>query len=106
MLLLGLVLIALGALAIVSAVFSAEVNDGVIEFLGFEVGPLALFLIGVGSGVAILWGWYLFKYGTKKGWARRKEQKRLTELSEKLDKVDEERRDDIDSHEEQDRPTL
>ena len=49
MLLLGLFLIALGGLAIVAAVFTAELNDGKIEYLGQDLSALALFLVGVGA---------------------------------------------------------
>ena len=49
---------------------------------------MALFLIGVGSAVAIWWGLWILKSGSKRSWARRKEQKRLEKLSEQLDDVD------------------
>ena len=106
MVILGLVLIALGALAIVCGVFTSELTGGDVEFLGQEVSPVGLFLIGVGSAVAIWWGLWILKSGSKRSWARRKEQKRLEELSEKLDDVEAKRRMDIDEHEEKNRPTL
>jgi hypothetical protein len=106
MLILGLVLIAVGGLAIVSAVFGAEIDGGKLQYLSMDVSPLALFLIGVGSAVAIWWGLALFRIGSKRSWARRKEQKRLTELSEQLDSVDAQRRRDVDHQEDEDRPTL
>jgi membrane-bound ClpP family serine protease len=109
MLLLGLILIALGALVIIAAVFTVEIVGGVgaeIELIGLEVTPLGLFLIGVASGVAILWGFDIFKWGTKRGLARRREQKKLNELSEKLDRADAERRHDIGDHADEDRPTI
>ena len=106
MLILGLLLIALGALAIVCGVFAVEIDDGQLQFLGQDIDPVALFLIGVGAAVAIWWGLWLFKSGTKRSWARRREQKRLEDLSQKLDNVDERRRMDVEEHEEKDRPTL
>jgi hypothetical protein len=106
MLLLGLFLIALGALVIVAAVFTVEIVGGEIELIGVEVTPLGLFLIGVAAGVAVLWGFSIFKWGTKRGLARRREQKKLNELSEKLDRADAERRHDIDDHADEDRPTI
>lgn len=106
MLLLGLILIALGALVIVAAVFTVEIVGGDIELAGVEVTPLGLFLIGVGAGVAVLWGFAIFKWGTKRGLARRREQKKLNELSEKLDRADAERRHDIGDHADEDRPTI
>ena len=105
MLLLGLILIALGGLAVVAAVFTAELNDGKIEFLGTDLSALALFLVGLGAGVAILWGFSIFKWGTKRGLARRREQKKMDELSEKLGEA-EARRHDIGDHADEDRPTL
>ena len=106
MLILGLVLIAVGALAIVCGVFTSELDGTQLQFLGQELDPVALFLIGVGSAVAIWWGLWLFKSGSKRSWARRKEQKRLEKLSDQLDDVDAHRRMDVDTHEEKDRPTL
>ena len=106
MVILGLVLIAVGALAIVSGVFTAEIHGSQLEFLGQDLSPVVLFLIGVGSAVVIWWGLWIFKSGSKRSWARRKEQKRLEKLSDQLDDVDASRRMDVDTHEEKDRPTL
>ena len=106
MVILGLLLIALGALAIVCGLFATEINNGKLEFLGQDVSPVVLFLIGVGAAVAIWWGLWLLKSGSQRSWARRKEQKRLEELSEKLDTVEAERRMNVDDHEDKDRPTL
>ncbi len=106
MVILGLVLIALGALAIVCGLFTAEVDGGQVQFLGQDVSPAALFLIGVFSAVAVWWGLWILKSGSKRSWARRKEQKRLEELSDKLDSVEARRRMDVDQHEDKNRPTL
>jgi hypothetical protein len=106
MVILGLVLIALGALAIVSGVFASEVDGTQLQYLGQDVSPMALFLVGVGAAVAIWWGLSILRVGSKRSWARRKEQKRLTELSEKLDTVDADRRMNVDHQEDKDRPTL
>ena len=106
MVILGLFLVVLGGLAIVCGLFATEIDGTKLQFLGQDIGPAALFLIGVGSAVAIWWGLWIFKSGTKRSWARRKEQKRLQDLSQKLDSVDEQRRMDVDEHEEKDRPSL
>jgi type VI protein secretion system component VasK len=106
MVILGLLLIVVGALAILCGVFTAEVEGTQLQLLGQELSPVALFLIGVGSAVAIWWGLWIFKSGSKRSWARRKEQKRLEKLNDQLDDVDAKRRMDVDTHEEKDRPTL
>ena len=92
MLVLGLILIAAGALAIVAAVGTADGTN--VELLGVDVSAVALFLIGVGSGVAILWGLAITKFGTKRELRQRRESKRLSELSEQLDKHEADRRED------------
>ncbi len=93
MLILGLLLIALGALAIVVVVFDAS---GSVEVLGNDLTAVTIVLGGVAAGLAILWGFGILKFGTKRSLARRRESKKLTELSEKLDKVEAERRDHDD----------
>jgi hypothetical protein len=92
MLVLGLLLIAAGALAILAALGTADGTD--VELLGVDVSAVALFLIGVGSGAAILWGFAITKFGTKRSLRQRRESKRLSELSEKLDKHEADRRED------------
>ena len=92
MVILGLVLIVLGALAIVGAVFGTDLIGGSLEYLSVDISPLTLFLIGVGSAVAIWWGFSLTRIGSRRAMAHRREQKRLTQLSEKLDEVEAERR--------------
>jgi type VI protein secretion system component VasK len=106
MVILGLLLIALGALAIVCGIFATEIDGTKLQLLGQDLSPAALFLIGVASAVAIWWGLWILKAGGKRSWARRKEQKRLEDLSQKLDNVDANRRMDVDEHEDRDRPSL
>ena len=91
MVILGLLLIILGAIAILSAVF---VSEGSGELLGVEMSSLAIFLVGVAAGAAVLWGYSLLKWGTKRTIAHRRERKELNRRSERLDRVDSERRDD------------
>jgi hypothetical protein len=94
MLILGLVLIAAGGLLIVAAIFTANTTGtgAAIEILGTEVGAVTLFLLGLGSGIAILWGLSVTKFGARRTLKQRREQNKLNELSEKLDKVEAERR--------------
>ena len=93
MVILGLLLILVGGVAIASAVFVSKPGTGG-QLLGFEVTTIESFLIGVAAGAAILWGFSILKWGTKRGLAQRKERKELNKLSERLDRAEAERRDD------------
>ncbi|WP_210649823.1 hypothetical protein [Nocardioides sp. SYSU D00065] len=99
MVILGLALILLGGIAILAAIFSEPGTGG--ELLGFDVSTLGSFLVGVAAGAAILWGFSILKWGTKRSLAHRKERKELTELNAKLDRVEADRRSD--GHEGDDR---
>lgn len=106
MLILGVLLMGGGALLIVASVLTAEVTSGgKLELLNTEVGAVTLFLLGVGSGIAILWGMSITKFGAKRQLAQRRENQKLSELSEKLDRAEAERRRDIDG-DDQDRPHI
>ena len=96
MVFLGLALMFLGAIAILSALFVSEPGSGG-ELLGFEVTTLESFLVGVAAGAAILWGFSILKWGTKRSLAHRKERKELAELNQKLERVEAERRADGDT---------
>lgn len=106
MVILGLLLLVVGVLGILSGVFGTDYdtvegkNQLTTEFLGINCGPEVIFLLGVISAVLVLAGLWFMKAGAKQGWRRRKEQKRLTELSDKLDEVElERRRDDLSGRE-------
>ena len=94
MVILGLLLIILGAIAILSAVF---VSEGNAELLGIDMSSLSIFLVGVAAGAAVLWGYSILKWGTRRGLEHRRERKKLNELSTKLDEVQAERNADSDS---------
>ncbi len=91
MVILGLLLILAGAIAILSAIF---VSEGTGELLGIDMSTLGIFLVGVGAGAAVLWGYTILKFGTRRELKARKERKQLNELSAKLDKAEAERKDD------------
>jgi hypothetical protein len=91
MVILGLLLMGAGVIAILSAVF---VSEGSAELLGIEMTALGIFLLGVGSGVALLWGFSLLKFGTRRELKARRERKELNELSAKLDQVEADRKKD------------
>lgn len=93
MVILGVVLILLGALAILAAIF---VSEGQAELLGIDVGVLGVFLVGLAAGASILWGFGILKYGTRRNLQARKERKELQQLSDKLDRVEGERRHEGD----------
>ena len=96
MVVIALVLIALGALAIVVAFAFTDPGTGGM-YLGVEVNTLSSFLIGVAAGAAILWGLWILKWGTKRTLAHRRERKELSELNAKLERVEAERRADGDT---------
>ena len=91
MFVLGLILFALGVLAIVAAL--ADTN-GTASLLGTELNARTIFLLGVASGAAILVGFSISKFGAKRSLRHRRESRKLQELSAKLDRTEDGRRDD------------
>jgi len=106
MLIVGLVLVLAGAAVIVSAVFTAEVTGDQVEVLGIEVGPVTLFVLGLAAALAIVWGFSIGKFGARRSWRQRKERDRLEELSEKLDRVEADRRRETGADGSRDHPHL
>jgi membrane protein implicated in regulation of membrane protease activity len=88
MLILGLLLIVVAAVAAVGAVF---VSSGEVSYFGVDVDPLSYFLIGAGAVVLLVLGLKLVRTGAKRQLRQRREHKRLAQLSDKLDKVDQDR---------------
>jgi len=105
MVIFGLVMVGLGAGLVVLGLFTSEVrfedNEATVEIANVNLSTEGLFLAGVVAAALILIGLWAIKLGAKMSWKHRKEQKRLNELSEKLDKVDLERR----RQEDDDNPT-
>jgi hypothetical protein len=91
MIVLGLLLVLAGLLVVMAALFS---SDGTATMLGNELTALTIFLLGLVSGLAVLWGYAVLKFGTRRTLQRRREHKQLTELSEKLDRVEAQRSDE------------
>ncbi len=87
MVLLGLILIAAGALAVVAAFLTAE---GTVQLLGTDLTAFGLFLVGLGAGLALWWGFELSKFGTRRSLRHRRESKRL----QQLDQAENQRRTD------------
>jgi hypothetical protein len=97
MVVLGLLLMALGAVAVVGALFTA---DGSTQLFGVDISAMAMFFVGLGAGLAIVWGFGFSKWGTKRTLRQRRESKQLNELHQKLEKREaEERGDDRDRQE-------
>lgn len=98
----GLVLVVLGAVIVVLGLFTSEVkfedNEATVEIANVNLSTEGLFLAGVIAAALILVGLWAVKLGAKMNWKQRKEQKRINELSEKLDKaeLDRRRQDDED----------
>lgn len=69
----GLILLLLGAIGILAGVLTGR---GSAELLGLDVDAVALFLIGVASGAAVLWGFSILKFGTKRSLQRRRASRR------------------------------
>lgn len=95
MVILGLLLILLSVITILSAVF---VSEGTAELLGFDLTALTIFLLGVGAGAALLWGYSLLKFGARREMKARRERKELSQLSAKLEQVEAERKKDGDQN--------
>lgn len=83
----------LGAAAILFAFVATDPGTGG-AYLGFDVTTLEVFLVGVAAGAALLWGFALLRWGTRRTLAHRRERKELTKLNEKLERVEAERREE------------
>ena len=82
MLVLGLILVLLGAIGILAGVLTGTGNA---ELVGLDVDAVALFLVGVASGAALLWGFSLLRFGTKRSLQRRRERRRASRRSDVLE---------------------
>jgi hypothetical protein len=103
MLILGLLLLVLGVVALLVSYFGASIDNThrSAEIMNIDVSAGTLVLWGAVSAALIVGGLWSMKVGAKQGWRRRQEHKRLTELSEKLDRVETDRRsDDLSGREE------
>jgi hypothetical protein len=80
MLVIGLLLIAIGVVGILAAVFS---SSGTASFLGADLGARTIFLLGVVAGVAILWGFTISKFGVRRTIRQRRETKHLREAAQR-----------------------
>ena len=74
MVILGLLLIGLGAIAILSAFF---VSEGQGELLGMDLTTLQVFLVGVVAGAFLIWGFAILKFGTRRELRQRRERREV-----------------------------
>src|SRR5688572_20210209 len=91
MVILGLLLVLVGALVVVVALFEA---NGDVTVFGNDLTAATVFLFGVAAGAAILFGFVVLKFGTRRSLQRRRDNRELSELSAKLERVQAERRDE------------
>lgn len=97
MLLLGLAVILVAVVLILLGLFATDVSSvGQIDIIGIDISTATLFVLGVIAGVAVPWGFAISRYGVRRGLKQRKENKKMEELSEKLDRAEAERRRDLD----------
>lgn len=99
MVIFGLLLLLVGVIVLLLGFFTSDVDvdeenpsQSSVELMRANLDPEWLFVFGVVSGVLIVLGLWVMKAGTARSWKRRKEEKRLSELNEKLDRVEAERR--------------
>jgi small-conductance mechanosensitive channel len=89
MVVLGLLLIGAGVIFILAALFS---TSGTASFLGAHLGARTIFLLGLASGMAILWGFTISRVGVQRSLRHRRESRELRRLSERSSRRDAERR--------------
>ena len=77
MMVLGLLLMAAAVIGVLAALFS---TSGTASFLGADLGARTIFLLGLASGLALLWGWSLARVGARRELKHRRESRRLREL--------------------------
>lgn len=90
----GLFLLLVAVVLVLGGVFGAD-GYGV-EFLGFDANATVVFFLGLVAGLAALWGLQLTKWGAKREWRERRDQKKLEELSSKLNAAEQRREKDLD----------
>jgi uncharacterized integral membrane protein len=77
MVVLGLLLLVVGIVAILAAIFS---TSGTASFLGADLNAATLFFLGVAATLALLCGLVLTRAGTGRALRHRREHRRLRSL--------------------------
>lgn len=95
MVVLGVLLLVLGVAGLLVSFFGADVDaDGSTEIISWHLSPGTLVLWGAVSTLLVVAGLWCLKTGARQGWRHRKEQKRLRELSDRLERAEADRRPD------------
>lgn len=92
MVVLGLLVLAAGVVLLLAGLFTAETTSTGLEVLGIEVSPVTLFVLGVVAAAAVLWGIAITRFGARRALKARREHKQLSELSDKLHRVEDRER--------------
>ena len=72
MVLLGLLLLLVGAGAIAACVATAVVVGTQVEVLGLALSPVTFLLVAVGATLAVVWGLGLIRFSIRRGLQRRR----------------------------------
>ncbi|UMG94012.1 hypothetical protein [Nocardioides sp. TF02-7] len=97
MVVLGVLLLVLGVVGLAVSFFGADVDaDGSTEIMSWHLAPGTLVLWGAVSTLLVVAGLWSLKVGAKQGWRHRQEQKRLRELSDRLERAEGDHRTDGD----------
>ena len=100
MVIIGILLVAAGALTVVAALFG---TSGTAAFLGLDLNSATIFFLGVAATLAVFAGLGLTRAGAGRAWRRRRDRRRLEALErEHGDRARDEGRDD--RHLTRDRP--
>ncbi len=88
MVVLGLLVLAAGVVLLLAGLFTTETTASGLEILRIEVSPVTLFALGLVAAAAVLMGISITRFGARRALKARREHKQLSELSEKLDRVE------------------
>lgn len=91
MVILGLLLILLGAVAVVLGITQLSGTDS--SVLGADLGTRQIFVLGIAATLAIVVGLLILQFAARRSMKRRRERKRLNELHDQLEAAEAERDD-------------
>ena len=91
MVILGLLLILLGAVAVVLGVTQLSGTDS--SVLGADLGTRQIFVLGIAAALAVVVGLLILQFAARRSMKRRRERKRLNELHDQLEAAEAERDD-------------